>query len=220
VMHGAKLQGAAYLPDLCDLHREADRIDMDLEGPILEACALFVTSRGVDSTFRTETQQRAWWWAVKASKYNAVYYVSRDSARRNADWIRAHAHDINLAGHLIDTHGGVAPIVNYALHRYVQLADRDHRVRAVTTSTPEYAIQGIDRETIAVRRRHFLKQTPEKSFTVTSECFDWHDLAHILAAVTSGGAFGCKYHEAYSGRSYGFPLAQVGDPPSLGRPRT
>jgi hypothetical protein len=27
-------------------------------------------------------------------------------------------------------------------------------------------------------------------------------------------------YEAYSGRSYGFPLAQVGDPPSLGRPRT
>jgi hypothetical protein len=26
--------------------------------------------------------------------------------------------------------------------------------------------------------------------------------------------------EAYSGRSYGFPLAQVGDPLSLGRPRT
>lgn len=194
-MHATKPRDAVGLPDQLDLFREADRIDAELEAPILEACTLFVTNLGAASTFQTESQQRAWWWAVKASKYNAVYYVSRNCALRNIDWIRAHAHEINLAGHLIDKHCSIAPIVNYALHRYVQLADRDHRVRAVTTSTPEYAIQGIDDRTIAVRARHFLEQTPEKSFTIASECFDWHDLAHILAAATSGGAFGCKYHD-------------------------
>ncbi|MGH3832719.1 MAG: hypothetical protein ACRDRS_20155 [Pseudonocardiaceae bacterium] len=182
-----------------DLDRELRNIGLDLRTPIRGAVALFVRSRGLpELDCPPGERDRIWWWAVKASRYAAIYLVSRREARANSAYIREHAAAIDAAGRLIDDHGGVAPIVNYALHRWI--TDYPNRlggqVRAVTTSTPEYAIQGYGRGVIAVRAKHFHRLTPEQCFhACVRDVHDWHDLAHVLAAAASHGRFGVKYHD-------------------------
>jgi hypothetical protein len=94
---------------LDDLDRELRRIAIDLKIPIRDGVALFLRTRELaDIDCPTTERDRIWWWAVKASRYAAVYFVSRREARSHADYIREHAALIDAAGRLIDQTAGRA----------------------------------------------------------------------------------------------------------------
>lgn len=182
-----------------EIKSEAERINNDLREPILEGVGLFLEANNLTDEHLPQTpeEEQIWLLAVKSSKYNAVYFVSRDEAAEREGFISEHADAIDAVGELIDQHGGVAPIANYAIHKYVQnyAEDPDREVMIVKKSTPLYAVQGYDRDTIAVKSRHFIDESPESSFESEGEIHDWHDMAHILAAASSDGKFGVKYHD-------------------------
>lgn len=182
-----------------EIKSEAERINNDLREPILEGIGLFLEANDLTDEHlpRTPEEEQIWLLAVKSSKYNAVYFVSREEAAEQEDFIEEYADQIDAVGELIDQHGGVAPIANFATHKYVQnyAEDPDREVMLVKKSTPSYAIQGYDRNTIAVKSRHFIDESPESSFESEGEIHDWHDMAHILAAASSDGKFGVKYHD-------------------------
>lgn len=188
------------------IEQHADRIRQEVTPHILSGIELFARKEGLgDTALETDSQRQAWLWAAKSSKYNAVYFVSRKEAEEAIDFVRKNAGTIDAMGDLIDKQG-VAKIANYALHSYVreiaQIQGRE--VKTSQTSIPLHAIQGYDQHTLYVRPEHFLTTDPYASFDTPQEIHDWHDLAHMVAASSSGGAFGVKYHDGLNslGRYY------------------
>lgn len=186
------------MPDFLDpdtIRREAERINADIADPIIEGAQNFARLNGTEIG-ESKDDQQIWLLAAKLSLFNAVYFTSRQEAQEYEDFASHYADRIDEAGYAIDNNGGVAPIANFALHKYVRIfGDKtDQSVLTAKTSTPKYAIQGYDQDTIAVKPDHFFTETPEDCL-VAEERHDWHDLAHVLAAASSQGKFGVKYHE-------------------------
>lgn len=180
------------------IEQHAERIREEVAPHLLAGIELFAKNEGLgEEALGTEDQRQAWLWATKSSKYNAVYYISRKEAADEIDFVKKNVETIDAIGDFIDSHGGAGKIANYALHSYVQgFAEMPGReVRTAKKSVPRYAIQGYDQDTLVVRKAHFLDTDPVASFNTPEEIHDWHDLAHNLAASSSNGAFGVKYHE-------------------------
>ncbi len=187
----------AFVPSK-DIEQHAERITGEVVPHIMKGVARFAQREGLGSdSLVTADRQQAWLWAVKGSKYNAIYNVSRKEAAEGLDFVRRNADVIDAIGSFIDAHGGVAPIANYALHGYVHGfdAEQGRQVRTSKRSIPRTAIQGYDQDTLVVKPGHFLDTDPATSFDTPDEIHDWHDLSHILAASSSQGAFGVKYHD-------------------------
>lgn len=181
------------------IEQQAVRIKTEVNPHILAGISKFIEVHELEDNYTLDTpsKQQAWIWAVKSSKYNAVYFLSRREAQENRNFVIENASLIDTIGTVIDSHGGVPSIVNYALHSYVQgfsqLSGRE--VQIVKKSIPPYAIQGKDSNTITVKRTHFLDTASADCFETSQEIHDWHDLAHVLAASSSNGRFGVKYNE-------------------------
>lgn len=187
----------AFLP-VNTIEQHAERIGQEVIPHLLRGIHLFTRREGLkEDVLTTDNRRQSWIWAAKASKYNAVYYVSRREAEKNLDFVRRNADTIDAIGDFIDSHGGVAPIANFALHSYVQgfIEVPGREVKTAKKSIPRHAIQGYDQNTLVARKDHFLDTDPTVSFNTPSEIHDWHDLAHIFAAASSSGAFGVKYHD-------------------------
>lgn len=181
------------------IERQADQLKEELNPHLLAGVSKFIEKFNLSSDFGldTQTQQQAWLWAVKSSKYNAVYFISRRETQENLDFVKENAQLIDTIGNTIDANGGVARIANYALHSYAQgFAQTEGReIKTARKSIPSTAIQGYDEKTIIVKKSHFLDADPLVSFENPQEIHDWHDVAHILAASSSEGSFGVKYHD-------------------------
>lgn len=185
------------LPDFLnikDIENAAATIKDDLSEPINGGVDFFAKINNVDICVDPD-DRRVWSLAAKLSLFNAIYFVSREEAEQLSDFGTKYAAEIDEVGGIIDDNGGVAQIANFALHQYVQdFGNKEGRsVMTVNKSTPKHAIQGYDQNTLAVKKSHFLDESPEDCL-VDEERHDWHDLAHVLAGAASNGAFGVKYH--------------------------
>lgn len=185
------------LPDFLnikDIESAAATIKDDLSGPINDGVDFFAKFNNVDVCIDTD-YRKVWSLAAKLSLFNAVYFVSREEAAELSNFGARYADEIDEVGDIIDNNGGIAQIANFALHKYVQdFGDTKGRsVMIVNKSTPKHAIQGYNQNMLAVKKSHFIEESSEECL-VDEERHDWHDLAHVLAASASGGAFGVKYH--------------------------
>jgi len=140
----------------------------------------------------------AWLLAVKTSKYNATYFISRDEAIKATNFTKEYGDVVDRIGESIDSLGGPNPIINYALHKFViDFSQSTHNGKVIEHNDfiPLRAIQAHDASTIAIRSRGPLTLNPTDSFNANHNLYDWHDLAHYIAAAASSGYFGAKYHQ-------------------------
>jgi hypothetical protein len=181
-----------------EIKQHAERIIGEVTPHLVRGIEMFTRREGLsDDALKTEEKRQAWLWAVKSSKYNAIYFVSRREAKQGEEFVKNNAATIYAIGGFIDTHGGAAPIVNFALHSYVQGFANEPERRVITSkkSVPRTGIQGYDKDTLVVRPGRFLDTEPTTSFETAEEIYDWHDLAHITAASSSNNGFGVRYHK-------------------------
>src|SRR5260370_2245589 len=61
------------------IERQAERIKEEINPHLLTGVSKFIEKHDLGDKFglNTQVQQQSWLWAVKSSKYNAVYFISR-----------------------------------------------------------------------------------------------------------------------------------------------
>ncbi len=180
------------------IEKQIERVQEEVKPYLFSGIELFIKSEGLNEhNLETETIRQSWLWAVKSGKYRAIYNVSREEAEMGIEFITKNAVTIDAIGKILDEKNGVTKIVNYALHKYAQEFDQipGRQIRTAKKSMPVFGIQSCDEYTIAIRKDGFINDDPKKSFDNPEQIYDWHDLAHIVGASSSEGAFGTKYHD-------------------------
>lgn len=185
------------------IQQQAQRITDEFSPYILKGIETFLRAVEPDTESAPFVNlPKAWLLAVRASRYNAAYGVSRREALSEVEFINENADRIDNIGTYIDEANGVAPIINYAFHAFVKAAARNPRkvVSEKTASIAGYAIQAGDSSTLFVKAQsQLLSSDAISSYERGEQMYDWHDLAHIVAASSSEGAFGAKYHNGLDG---------------------
>lgn len=178
-----------------DIETQADRIAGEVSEHILAGLEAYSGKRDLGDVIQTKYDEKLWLLALRSSKYQAAYQISRRDAQREADFAISNSQALDRIGSFLDETGATVPILNYAVHHFGNTFDQTEGRTTITgTHIPPFAIETYDKDTIGVNASNYLDRDPALSLELNEEIYDFHDFGHMLAASSSNGKFGVKYH--------------------------
>lgn len=168
-------------------------IKSELNNYVIKALLNFKNKFDINVSLSKSIEKKhiVWGLAIKTIKYGAIYWLSREDARKCLSILRNNKTLIDDISSFLKEDQKSTRIFNYAVHEFMR------NKRAVSRFSneliPKRAISSTGANQFYIRREDFFSHLPEESFNQIEPLYDLHDFSHCITASLSAELYGSHY---------------------------